>query len=357
MKFDKLTKQSKEHRNSSIELFRIISMICIVAHHYIVNSGIISKITPPQFNSLFALLFGFGGKTGINCFILITGYFMCLSNITLKKFLKLFLEIQFYKITIYLIFLLTGYIPFSFDTMFRSVLPLSLIISSIGTSFTGSYLVFFLFIPYLNLLIQGMNEKQHQKLVILCLLVGSVFQTFFKATPAFTYIGWFMVLYFIASYIRIYPKNIFADKKVWKYGTLIMLLLCFTSIIIGAYIYSKTANPMFYYFVADSNKILAVSTAVCAFLYFKNMTIKYNPIINKVASSTFGVLLIHANSDTMRKWLWQDTLKNTTAFGTNTFIFHAIISVTVVYTVCTFIDMLRIKFIEKPFFKYLDSRN
>lgn len=50
MKFDKLTKQSKEHRNSSIELFRIISMICIVAHHYIVNSGIMSKITP-QCNS------------------------------------------------------------------------------------------------------------------------------------------------------------------------------------------------------------------------------------------------------------------------------------------------------------------
>jgi hypothetical protein len=54
-------------------------------------------------NSIFALIFGWGGKTGIDCFVLITGYFMCTSNITVKKFLKLLMEIEFYKIVIYLI--------------------------------------------------------------------------------------------------------------------------------------------------------------------------------------------------------------------------------------------------------------
>lgn len=91
------------NRDSSIELFRIITMICIVAHHYVVNSGVIQEITPMNaltFNSLFSLVFGWGGKTGINCFLLITGYFMCKSNITVKKFLKLFLEIEFYNIII-----------------------------------------------------------------------------------------------------------------------------------------------------------------------------------------------------------------------------------------------------------------
>lgn len=29
-----------------------------------------------------------------------------------------------------------------------------------------------------------------------------------------------------------------------------------------------------------------------------------------IAASTFGVLLIHANSETMRNWLWKDTLDN-----------------------------------------------
>ena len=86
----------KKERSSNIELFRIITMILIVAHHYVVNSGVVQAVLTGNdimsFNSQFLLLFGWGGKTGINCFVLITGYFMCTSNISLKKFLKLFLE-------------------------------------------------------------------------------------------------------------------------------------------------------------------------------------------------------------------------------------------------------------------------
>ena len=73
-------------RSSNIELFRILSMITIVAHHYVVNSGLldcIEKQAPLEFKDYFLILFGMGGKTGINCFVLITGYFMCTSYITI----------------------------------------------------------------------------------------------------------------------------------------------------------------------------------------------------------------------------------------------------------------------------------
>ena len=76
-------------RSSNIELFRILSMLMIVAHHYVVNSGLMNCIDAQstlRFQDYFLLLFGWGGKTGINCFVLITGYFMCTSAITKKKF-------------------------------------------------------------------------------------------------------------------------------------------------------------------------------------------------------------------------------------------------------------------------------
>lgn len=66
-------------RNSSVELFRIISMLIIIAHHYVVNSGLLEVINESNHleeNDIFLLLFGWGGKTGINCFILVTGYYM-----------------------------------------------------------------------------------------------------------------------------------------------------------------------------------------------------------------------------------------------------------------------------------------
>ena len=54
-------------RSSNIELFRILSMLMIVAHHYVVNSGLMSCIDAQNvlhFQDYFLLLFGWGGKTG-----------------------------------------------------------------------------------------------------------------------------------------------------------------------------------------------------------------------------------------------------------------------------------------------------
>lgn len=330
-------------------------MFCIVAHHYVVNSGIIKEITPEKAvsaRSLFALIFGWGGKTGINCFVLITGYFMCRSTISLRKFLKLLLEIEFYKIVVWLIFLLSGYTSFTFKSTLKAILP----IYGIGTGFIGSYLCFFLFIPYLNLLIYAMNEQQHQILIGLCIGIGTVLQTFLKAPAAFTYVGWFMVCYLIAAYIRIYPNELFDNSKVWRNATWICLFFSWCSVVFGALIYHKYGKAVYYYFVSDSNKLLAIMTAVSAFLFFKNMKMKYHPVINKVAASTFGVLMIHANSDTMRQWLWRDVLKNTSAFHNSFFVIHAFGSVLAVYCICTVIDMVRIVVFEKPFFKWFDRR-
>lgn len=110
-----------------------------------------------------------------------------------------------------------------------------------------------------------------------------------------------------------------------------------------------------YFFVNDSNKPLAVLTAVFAFLFFKNLNIGYSRFINTVAASAFGVLLIHANSDTMRQWLWRDTLDNVGHFDGNIYL-HAILSVLAVYAICTAIDFARIQLLERPFFKWFDGR-
>lgn len=347
--------KSGGYRDSSIELLRIATMLVIVAHHYVVNSGITFEITPEnalQFNSLFCLIFGWGGKTGINCFVLITGYFMCKSDISLKKFLKLVLEIEFYNIVIYLIFLLSGYAPFSVKELIKAVIP----VYSLGSGFTSSYLVFFLFIPFLNLLINSINEKQHIKLLCLCILMDTGLQTFLKAPNAFTYVGWFMVLYIISSYIRLYSKAVFDSRKIWSMAFVGSLFISWVSVIAGAWVYSKCGKAIYYYFVADSNKILALATAVCAFMFFKNLKLKYSPFINKIAASAFGVLMIHANSDAMRQWLWKDTLNNVNAYHSNYLLPHAFGSVIGVYILCTLIDMIRIKLLEKPFFKWYDKK-
>lgn len=41
---EKSQKTSRAMRDSNIELFRIITMIMIVAHHYVVNSGLMDIV-------------------------------------------------------------------------------------------------------------------------------------------------------------------------------------------------------------------------------------------------------------------------------------------------------------------------
>ena len=357
----------EKERSSNIELFRIITMLVIVAHHYVVNSGVIQEVVAGNIvspGSLFLLLFGWGGKTGINCFVLITGYYMCKSKITLKKFLRLFLEWEFYAISIFFLFLVTGYSEFSIVAFAEALLP----IFSIGKGFLTAYLLFFCFIPFVNLLIEKISQKQHFYLIALCIFMYTILPTFFLAEILYNYVTWFFVIYLIGAYIRLYPNKIFDSVKITGILALVSLILSWLSVIVCAYGINILSDAIItrlniryglinlpFYFVADSHKALALTTAVTAFLFFKNINIRHSKFINTVAASCFGVLLIHANSDTMRQWLWVDTFKCVENMNTNHYVLHAVLSVVMIYAVCTLIDILRIKYIEKPFFKFADK--
>lgn len=69
-----------------------------------------------------------------------------------------------------------------------------------------------------------------------------------------------------------------------------------------------------------------------------------------IAASTFGVLLIHANSDTMRQWLWKDVLDNVGHYGDKFMPIYAIGAILLVFIVGVLIDRIRIRFLEEPFF-------
>ncbi|WP_275532598.1 acyltransferase family protein [Lachnoclostridium sp. An118] len=339
-----------------MELFRIITMLAIVAHHYVVNSGLTATAGPIYANplsipSIFLLLFGAWGKIGINCFVFITGYFLCKSHVTAKKFVKLLFEVMFYRIVIYMIFYISGYTPVTLSTMVEAFLP----VTAIAQNFTGTYLIFFLCIPFLNVLIHNLRETQHVYLVLLSCFIYVFFGTVKVLPVTMNYVSWYIVLYFIASYIRLYPKKIFESRVVWGWMTVASLVLAAVSVIACAWLGTVIGRNMAYFFVTDSNTFLAVLTGVSAFLFFKNIKLRYSWLINTIASTTFGVLLIHANSDAMRKWLWDDILNNVGFFDSAWLPVHAVGSVIVIFAVCSVIDLVRIKLVERPFLAWWDK--
>lgn len=347
---------AEKHRSSNIELLRIFSMLMIVAHHYVVNSGVIPLIdlhTHLNFIDYFLLLFGWAGKTGINCFVIITGYFMCTSDIKKNKFIRLIAEVYFYKIIIWCLFLISGYESFTFKSFLKMLFPFS----TIADNFTGCYLLFYLIIPYLNKLIHTLTEKEHFYLMLWSIGVYVILPSFINANVIFNYITWFTIIYIIASYIRLYPKKYFENKKLVSLLFGCSLLLSWLSIISLAGLSRIVGKKIYiaYFFVTDSNKILALCTSIFCFLFFRNFKIGYSKIINLIASCSFGVLLIHANSDTMRYWLWNDICNVIGVYKSGNIIIHAFTSVLIIYICCTIIDFIRIKLFEEPIFKILEK--
>ncbi len=334
-------------------------MLLIVAHHYVVNSGLIQMIKESNdiLSSNLMLLFGAWGKTGINCFVLITGYFMCKSTFALKKIVKLYLQIAFYGAVIYGIFCIAGKESFSPFKLLWSIWP----VKSISLGFVSCFLIFYLFIPVLNILVNSMNQRLHKYLVVILVAIFSVLPSFPRINMTHNYVSWFMALYMIASYIRLYGIFHRICHRQWGYLTIASVMIGALSVLFMSVCYRAGYvlgfNP--YFFVSDSNKFLSVAIAVCSFMYFKDLNIPYSRFINLVGASTFGVLLIHANSDTMRQWLWRDTVDCIGHFGDSVFwtLGYATMSVLIIFSVCVGIDCIRARFIESKAIDFIYDKS
>ena len=334
-------------RYSNIELLRIIAMLLIIAHHLVVHSGLLAQFgpiysNPTELKSQCILILGAFGKTGINVFVLISGYFYAKKEFLFEKYVKLFFEVLFYRVLIHIIFLCAGFEYFTFLDYIKIVIPFS----TIGTLFIDSYLAFLLFIPFLSKLVSAMNQKQHRNLVLLLLTLFSLLGNF-KAPgiriSIMNYLSWFIVLFFVGSYIRLYPHKLFSNIKYLLVSTISLLLLCCASILFCWH--NKWSDP--YYFVSDSNMPLAFLLGVSLFLFFEAIRIPYNKFINTLAAGTFAVLLIHDHSATMQRWLWQDLLNIKSYYEAP---FYYLFIIPAIYILCSTIDQIRIHYLERRLF-------
>lgn len=232
--------------------------------------------------------------------------------------------------------------------MINEAIPLN----SITNGFTSCFIVFYLCIPFFNILLKNISKRQHQWLLLLLLFIYTVHGSVPKLmSVSMNYVSWFSVLYFIAAYLRLYPikEN---NTKFWGWATLISFGLSSGGILLLNYVQAKLgmeANVRYsYMLVQDSNAFLAFTNGITSFMWFKSMKNRHIKWINTIATSAFGVLLIHANSNTMRQWLWKDTVDCVGHFDTPYYWFYAIGSVLAIYALCTLIDYIRIKMIETP---------
>lgn len=275
---------------------------------------------------------------------------MCTSRLTARKYAKLLFEVLFYRIVIAAIFAISGRAELTAKELLLSVLP----VTEVGLSFTGAFLCFYLCIPFCNILVQGLNERQHIRLLLLSCFIYVFFGTVKVLPVTMNYVSWFIVLYFISSYVRLYPKAAFESKQVWGWVCVGFVSISVLSVVACTWLGAKVGRNSPYAFVADSNTFLAVATGFSAFMLFRNIRIPYSRVINTVSSTTFGVLLIHANSY-VRKWLWGDVFQCVDTYGHGLMPVYAIAGPVLVFLACAGIDLCRQVLVERPVFRLWDK--
>lgn len=344
-------------RSSNIELLRIVCMFFVVARHFVGQSGVeelYDYSLAPTANMLWMQFWGMWGKTMINAFVLITGYFMCTGCLTKHRLMKIAFPMVFWHFAIYFLFLLFGCESASPVALFKVCTHF---FGAINKGFSVSFFWFYLGIPFYNLLLKSLDRKTHALLAGLLCLQFTVASTFFFNTGAFNHTFWYMTLYFVGSYIRLYPMSWMSKNRICVPILLGCIGIAHLEVIVADYAvaYGFTKSIFEYWLVCDSDKLLALVIGVLLFLTFKNLKVGQSRIVNTIASTTFGILLIHSSSSAIRKFLWIDLFDVAGHYGLSTckLVAFSVGAVACVYVVCSALEFLRIRLLEKPIMKVL----
>ena len=341
-----------QKRESNFELLRIISMLSIVVYHFFIHTGfpvIEDKVT---INQLYLQFIAMGGKIGVLIFILISGYFLInSSNIKISKILKLWSQLFFYSVGIYIIFVVCGLETVTIKGLVKKFFPILF-----GEWwFASTYFVLYLFSPYINMFLTKLDKQTYKKLLILMTIVWVIIPTFSTKDFESNNLIYFFYLYSIGAYIKLW-KN---DLKIKNSKCFILIaltaFLTYSTVIIFDIMglkYTFFRGKETYFYNLKSLPILIMSILI--FISFKNLKIKHSKIINTISMATFGVYLIHDNGY-IRTLIWKNILPSTSMINSLWFIPYSILAIISVYATCTIIELLRIFLIEKYYMKLINK--
>lgn len=330
-------------RHSGLEWLRIISMFMIILLHSIDHSGVLENLvkgTPLYFAEKFIFA---AVQVCVNCFVMISGYFLVKSSFKFSKVLSLWVQAAFYAVAIKIVFMATGLIPFSVTSVVSCFFP----ILTGRYWFVTIYVCLYFIAPFLNIALKAMTKKQHLSLSVILFVLFSVITSIHPAMKGPNSGGgwglaWFVVLYVWAAYIRLHYK-----KREKKLVFASLYLVCPIIMTLGLFISEKLEIGIFKSIVSNFwryDSILVAVSTVSLFLFFLNFKDKEGKgagrILTLVSASTFGVYLIHAHANICIPEMWQ--CAGIVQFMDKLwFIPYQVTLVILIFLACSIIDILR----------------
>lgn len=346
-------KQKNTMRNSSIELLRIVAMFMIVLCHYATHGGFTFEAHELSISRFWWCFIEMGGNVGVDVFVLISGYYLVLDQSKIvkgRRVLKTWGQLVFYSLCLFALGCFAGLNRFGAALLIKSTMPVS---SSIWW-FASAWFVLYLIHPYINVLLCSLEKKDYQRMLLVVLMCWCVIPTVTTFSFQSNGLIWFVTLYCVAGYIKLYGlKKEYSYKKwlgIWVLFSLVRYLSCIVLVICGTRWESASAHALHFY---GQQSILTLICSVALVMVFVNYRVTSCDVVNFIASAMFGVYLIHDHR-VMRTLLWEQLFQNNRFQHTAIIIPVSIVVALSIVAVCTLIDLLRQITVEKVYLWVMD---
>ena len=355
--FNEMKTSNNKMRHSNIELLRIVCILAIIVHHFAIHTEWPFDGQTISLNRVFIQSLCMGGKLGVNCFLLISGYYLVeKKRRNVSSIAKIWLTILIYSLTIPVVFMLFGVQPKSIKELAFSCAP----VLRQTWKFASAYFVLMLLVPYINRLLQALSQQEYQKMLGLFFVIWCLIPTLTSQDFESNYLIWIIVMYAVGGYLKRYPSNSMDNLKITFLGAAISYLVYVSSFLVMDVLGKSIpafANPIREIRFGQMQMIPCVALSVFLFLTFKKLKIKQSVIINRLAAATFGVFLIH-DHPWVREYIWSSLLNPVKYYDSPHLIGYALFCVAVIFAACQIVEQLRL-LIEtqymKPIVKMLDN--
>lgn len=267
----------KKPRQSNIELLRIVSMLMIILWHINIgfggNKDIDALSLGNQINAFTVV--------GVNCFVLISGFFGI--KFKIKTFIDLLLQCLFYSIIISLFC----------HVLFGSHIDFKMVFFPISSNvwwFITVYVMLYLSAPLLNIALDNMTFKELLNILSSLVIINVWFGYCFKNNnnpSGHSYLQ-FVLMYSIGKTIAYFKKN----KKNDLIPGLCKIILNNSGGAFLVFIILTFVNMFALKSYRYNNPIVICST-VYLFLFFLNLKIRNYQQINQLSATVLVAYLIH----------------------------------------------------------------
>lgn len=281
-------------RQQNFELLRIIAMFLIVISHVVTHFIMADKLQLSVMNTFLLTLLRSFIYICVNVYIIITGYFSInTKQLKFRKVLNVVLLPGFISAILLTILMAVGRIDFD---IWR-------ILGKLFATFRGeywfisNYFALYLFIPLLNKILHAFTKKDLQNFIFLTFLVGSVWQFFIPSKQIIAFnsgfsLIFFIFLYFVGAYIRLYGPFVraFTGKQY-----------------LGVYVMVGLLTGILQFFIPqidflNYNGPFELMMSYAFFMFISKIKV-HSTIINYIATYTLSVYLVHEQGQ-MRTLIW-----------------------------------------------------